>query len=139
MQLSTRMIFIYQKVTQYHQGYLPLSHSTERSVSVSQFTQRRREDFARSRILYFPEEGTLEAQAPYLTRILSLCYLPLCKETGGTKDTACYQIERLSRCSVGMVTRGNETPVNKNNGRGVSKVSRVCLPPFSTLTIMLVN
>lgn len=101
--------------------------------------EEEREDFARSRILYFPEEGTLEAQAPYLTRILSLCYLPLCKETGGTKDTACYQIERLSRCSVGMVTRGNETPVNKNNGRGVSKVSRVCLPPFSTLTIMLIN
>lgn len=101
--------------------------------------EEEREDFARSRILYFPEEGTLEAQAPYLTRILSLCYLPLCKETGGTKDTACYQIERLSRCSVGMVTRGNETPVNKNNGRGVSKVSRVSLPPFSTLTIMLVN
>lgn len=88
--------------------------------------------------MYFPEEGTLEAQARYSTRILSLCYLPLCKKTGGTEDSLLLD-ERLSRSSVGMVTRGNETPVNKNNGRRVSKVSRVCLPPFPPSSLITIT
>lgn len=79
------------KVTRYHQGYLPLSHRTEHSFSFSICIEnKKREDFARSRILYFPEEGTLEAQARYSTRIVTRFVTSLYVRKQEELRTACY-------------------------------------------------